>query len=67
MFNKGTAKGSNATIPIGGQVVPIEISGARLEWKNAQNTLKKANTSLTTKRTKPIVRPLLTWIVWSPK
>jgi hypothetical protein len=31
VFNKGIAKGSKATIPIGGQVLPIEISGARLE------------------------------------
>ena len=60
VFNKGTAKGSKATIPIGGHVVPIEISGAKLEWKKAQKTLKKANTSLTTKSTKPIVKPLLT-------
>jgi len=60
VFNNGTAKGSRATIPIGGQVVPIEISGAKLEWKKAQNTLKKANTSLTTKSTNPIVKPLLT-------
>ena len=60
VFNKGTAKGSNATIPIGGHVVPMEISGAKLEWKNAQKTLKKAKTSLTTKSTKPIVKPLLT-------
>jgi hypothetical protein len=35
-------------------------SGDKLEWKKAQNILKKANTSLTTKRTKPIVKPLLT-------
>lgn len=60
VLSKGTAKGSRATIPIGGQEVPIEMSGAKLEWKNAQNTLKNANTSLTTNNTKPIVSPLLT-------
>ena len=31
VFNKGTAKGSKATIPIGGHVLPMAISGARLE------------------------------------
>jgi hypothetical protein len=41
-------------------VAPIEISGAKLEWKKAQNILKKAKISLITKRTKPIVSPLLT-------
>jgi hypothetical protein len=31
VFNKGIAKGSNASIPIGGHVPPISIVGARLE------------------------------------
>jgi hypothetical protein len=54
------AKGSNATIPKGGQVEPILISGDKLEWKKAQNTERKAKISLTTNKTNPIVNPLLT-------
>jgi hypothetical protein len=41
-------------------VLPIAISGDKLEWKKAQKILKKANTSLTTNNTNPIVNPLLT-------
>ena len=32
---------------------PISTAGDRLEWKKAQNTLKKANTSLITNKIKP--------------
>lgn len=40
VFNKGTLKGLNGSIPTGGQILPISKSGANLEWKKAQ---KKRN------------------------
>ena len=47
VFNNGIAKGSKAVIPCGGHTPPISTAGDKLECKKAQNTLKKANTSLT--------------------
>lgn len=41
VFNKGTPKGLNAKIPIGGQDPPSSTFTARLLWKNAQKNLKK--------------------------
>ena len=67
VFNNGIEKGSNGVIPIGGQLPPISIVGAKLEWKNAQNTLKKAKTSVSKKKANPIIKPLLTSFVWHPK
>ena len=49
VLSKGIAKGSKGVIPTGGQEPPISIVGLKLEWKKAQNTDKKANTSLTIK------------------
>ena len=46
VFNSGIANGSKAVIPWGGHTPPISIAGDKLEWKKAQNTLKKAKTSL---------------------
>lgn len=31
VFNRGTPIGSNLTIPLGGQMVPISIDGDKLE------------------------------------
>ena len=47
------AKGFKGSIPNGGQEPPISIAGDKLEWKKAQNIEKKANASLTMKRTIP--------------
>jgi hypothetical protein len=41
VFNKGTSQGLKISIPSGGQTPPIPISGAILEWKNAQKKAKK--------------------------
>jgi hypothetical protein len=60
VFNKGIANGSRGVIPKGGQELPISIVGARLEWKYAQNTDRKANTSLTMNKATPNVNPFLT-------
>jgi hypothetical protein len=57
VFNKGIAKGSKASIPTGGQVPPISIVGAKLEWKKLQNTLKKAITSEITNKINPKLNP----------
>jgi hypothetical protein len=57
VFNNGIAKGSNGVIPCGGHTPPISIVGDKLEWKKAQKTLKKANTSLIINNTTPIVKP----------
>jgi hypothetical protein len=38
--NKGILQGFTAFIPLGGQMEPISIAGARLEWKKAQKKLK---------------------------
>ena len=46
---------------------PISTAGDKLEWKKAQNTLKKANTSLTINKIKPIIKPFCTSVVWHPK
>ena len=45
---------------------PISTAGDRLEWKKAQNTLKKANASLTINKIKPIIIPFCTCFVWAP-
>ena len=41
VFNKGTSKGFKAFIPTGGHTEPIEISGPKELWKNAQKNEKK--------------------------
>jgi hypothetical protein len=41
VFNKGTSQGLKISIPSGGQTPPIPISGAILEWKNAQKKSEK--------------------------
>jgi len=50
-------------IPKGGHIPPISIAGDKLEWKKAQNTLKKANISLIINNKKPITNPLCTSLV----
>ena len=67
VFNKGIANGSKGVIPNGGQVPPISTAGAKLEWKKAQNTDKKANISLIINNTILALKPFLTSFVWCPK
>ena len=57
VFNKGIAKGSSASIPEGGREEPTKTSGDKLAWKNPQNTLKKAITSLIINKANPIFKP----------
>jgi hypothetical protein len=41
VFNKGTSIGSKTSIPFGGQIEPISITGANAAAKNAQKKAKK--------------------------
>jgi len=45
VFNNGIERGSNESIPFGGQILPISIVGARLAAKKAQKKAKKNMTS----------------------
>ena len=45
VFNSGTSKGLNTSIPLGGHTDPISIVGAKLAAKNAQKKAKKNITS----------------------
>lgn len=67
VFNNGIPNADKASIPWGGQTPPISILGLKLEWKKAQNTEKKAKTSLTINKITPNVNPFCTWVVWHPK
>jgi len=53
--------------PKGGQIPPISTEGDKAEWKKLQKTEKKANASEIINRRNPIVIPLFTLLVWSPK
>jgi hypothetical protein len=70
VFNKGTVSGSIQTVlskPMGGQEEPSSILGDKLDWKYAQNQLKKNITSEATKKINPIRKPLRTFELWYPK
>jgi len=41
VFNNGTSKGLKTSTPLGGQIVPISIVGAKLAAKKAQKKAKK--------------------------
>ena len=66
VFNKGTANGLTASIPIGGQEQPNSIEGEREEWKKAQKKLKKKQTSDKINIIIPNLRPFWTFSEWSP-
>jgi hypothetical protein len=53
VFNKGTSIGSKTSIPFGGQIDPISITGAKAEAKKAQKKAKKNITSEAIKRIIP--------------
>lgn len=60
VLSRGTWKGFNLKIPLGGQVSPSSILGAKEEWKNLQKNLKKKNTSEVIKRIIPHRNPEIT-------
>jgi hypothetical protein len=45
VFNRGTSIGLKTSIPFGGQIAPISITGANAAAKNAQKNAKKNITS----------------------
>jgi|TARA_B110000046_G_scaffold171804_1_gene193015 hypothetical protein len=57
VFNNGIAFGSNASIPLGGHILPISIVGAKLAAKKAQKKAKKNITSDTMNNIIPYLKP----------
>jgi hypothetical protein len=53
VFTKGTSNGLKASIPLGGQILPISTVGAILAAKNAQKKAKKNITSETINKITP--------------
>jgi hypothetical protein len=53
VFTKGTSNGLKASIPLGGQILPISSVGAILAAKNAQKKAKKNITSETINKITP--------------
>lgn len=66
VFSKGTSKGFNPEIPIGGHTHPTSTVGANELWKNAQKNEKKKHTSEIMKSNIPHRNPLCTIRVWWP-
>jgi hypothetical protein len=67
VFSKGTEKGFNGWIPLGGQEQPNSGVGANLLWKNAQKKAKKKQISEAIKRAMPQRIPLATGDVCWPR
>jgi hypothetical protein len=57
VFNNGTSQGLKGCIACGGQIEPISIVGAKLEWKKAQKNAKKNITSDTINNNIPYLNP----------
>lgn len=53
VFNKGTSRALNTSTPLGGQIFPISIVGAKLAAKKAQKKAKKNMTSETMNKIMP--------------
>ena len=64
VFNNGIALASKTSIPLGGQILPISIVGAKLAAKNAQKKAKKNITSETINSIIPYLKPSCTMLVW---
>ena len=61
VFNRGTAKGFMASIPIGGQAHPNSIEGDKEELKKAQKKLKKKHISEIINNSMPNFKPFCTF------
>lgn len=66
VFNKGTEKGFKGSIPLGGQIAPISIVGAKLLWKKAQKKEKNKQISDKINKIIPYFKPCFTINVWCP-
>ena len=64
VFKRGTEKGFNGSIPIGGHITPISTEGDKLLWKNAQKKLKKNRTSEAINNKNPNFKPVTAALVW---
>jgi len=53
VFSNGTSIGLNVSIPLGGQIEPISITGASAAAKNAQKKAKKNMISETINNSMP--------------
>jgi hypothetical protein len=63
VFNNGTSNGLKTSIPLGGQIVPISMVGAKLAAKKAQKKAKKNMTSEAINKSIPYLRPNWTMFV----
>ena len=66
VLTKGNPHTSKDWILFGGQMLPTEMDGAKLTWKNAQKNAKKNITSETINKAMPNLNPLRTTQVWYP-
>jgi hypothetical protein len=66
VFNRGTSNGLKTSIPLGGQILPISIVGAKLAAKKAQKKAKKNITSEAMNKSIPYLNPNWTILVWYP-
>jgi hypothetical protein len=66
VFNSGIWKGLKGIMFFGGQVIPISMVGAKLEWKKAQKNDTKNKTSDAIKRIIPKRMLFSTWMGWCP-
>jgi len=57
VFNSGTSNGLNTSIPFGGHIEPISITGAKAAAKKAQKKAKKNITSDTINNNIPYRKP----------
>ena len=66
VLNKGKSNTGITCKPIGGHIDPISIEGHKAEWKKAQKKPKNNIISDAIKKIKPVFKPFLTTLVWSP-
>lgn len=66
VFNKGTFKGLNLVIEIGGHTWPNSTLGLKEKWKNLQKNEEKNITSDVINKIIPIFKPLITSSKWYP-
>jgi len=66
VLNKGKSKTGITCKPTGGHIEPISIEGHKAEWKKAQKKPKNNIISDAIKKIKPVFKPFLTTLVWSP-
>ena len=66
VLSKGISQGEKTSMPRGGQMPPICIVGAKLEWKKAQNQPAKKTSSVRINNNIPCFKPRCTAKVCSP-